>query len=156
MRKIISDNCQCSCGDTKFTVSAPAIARFYCHCNICQAFNNAPFSDIVIYRKKDVFLADKSTVEFSTYKAPPAVQRGKCKTCAKPAIEFFTLWPIPALVFIPAGVIAKNVQLPDSAGHLFYNRRHQDHIDNLPKHSGYMKSQLSLTQRIFKNILFRQ
>jgi hypothetical protein len=153
MSKIVSDNCQCRCGDTKFTVSAPAITRFYCHCTICQEFNNAPFSDVVIYRNKDVFLADESTVEFNTYKAPPAVQRGKCKTCDKPAIEFFTMRLLPALVFIPAEVIGKNIQLPDPACHLFYNRRHQDHIDKLPKHSGYLKSQLALTNHILKSML---
>jgi hypothetical protein len=94
-----------------------------------------------------------STIEFNTYKAPPALKRGKCKTCAKPAIEFLKLWTVPALVVVPAEIIGKEVEIPSPSCHLFYNRRHNDHNDNLPKYSGYLKSQLTLTHRILKTML---
>jgi hypothetical protein len=156
MDKIMGNNCQCSCGSTKFAISAPAIVRAYCHCTICQKFNNAPFADVVIYRKIDVLLEDKTRVEFNTYRPPPALQRGKCKTCGKPAIEFLNIPLLPSLVVIPTEVIGERVNIPKPSCHLFYNQRHQDHMDDLPKHSGYLKSQLGLTQRIVKNVLFKK
>ena len=151
--KMNNNNCQCSCGDTKFAISSPALTRAYCHCTICQQFNDAAFADVVIYKNKAISLVDKSTIEFNTYKAPPALARGKCKTCAQPVIEFLTLGPLIALVVVPAGVIGKEVEIPAPSCHLFYNQRHEDHNDNVPKYCGYLTSQLALTHRILKNII---
>jgi hypothetical protein len=149
-------NCQCSCGATTFYATAEPVIRLICHCLICQEFNQAAFSDVIIYRAKDITFEDKSTVEFNAYKAPPAVQRGKCKTCHKPAIEFFNIPLLPALVLVPVQVIASSTLLAGPSFHLFYNRRHQACHDDLPKHSGYFNSQSALTYQILKSLLFNK
>jgi hypothetical protein len=154
MSKIMNNNCQCCCGSTKFAISAPAITRAYCHCTVCQKFNDAPFADVVIYRKRDISLEDETKIEFNTYKAPPALQRGKCKSCGKPAIEFLNIPLFPGLVVVPVEVIGEDVKIPEPSCHLFYNQRHQNHIDGLPQHSGFLTSQLGLIYHIVKQLLF--
>lgn len=153
MNKISDNNCQCSCGDTTFTILAPALTRAYCHCTICQQFNDAAFADVVIYNSKAIALPKKSTVDFNTYKAPPALKRGKCKNCAKPVIEFLTLGALTLLAVVPAEVIGNKVEIPAPSCHLFYNQRHKDHNDYLPKYSGYLTSQLALTHRLLTTML---
>lgn len=130
--------------------------RAICHCTICQAFNQAPFADICVLKASDVDLPDNHTVDFRKYRKPPALQRGKCKTCDKPALEYFRMGPFPDFVFIPAGTFPQHADLPEPALHMFYNRRVGDIDDGLPKYNGYWPSHLATLGALIKAGLRRQ
>ena len=147
--------CHCQCGNTKFTVQGAPIVRVLCHCTICQEFNNAAFGDVTIFLSKDVQLHNKEQVSFQKYKAPPAVQRGKCVSCNKPAIEFLNLPLFPSLTIIPSANIAVGEFLPEPSAHIFYHRRVADISDSLPKYSGFMKSQLALCGKLLPGMFRR-
>ena len=138
--------CTCSCGATRFqTVGAP-LFRIFCHCTICQQFNNAPFADILVHRAADVALPPATAVSFDTYKPPPNVQRGRCATCGQPAIVVFAAPVLPRLVTILRPMFGSDAELPAPVAHLFYDRRVSDVDDPYPKHKGYFRSQIAFLQ----------
>ena len=106
----------CQCGNTRFTLKAKPLVRVLCHCTICQEFNDAAFGDVTIFLAKDVDIDDVNHIDFKTYKAPPAVQRGKCKTCHKPTVELFDVPFMPALTLIPSQQITDSDFLPAPTG----------------------------------------
>lgn len=40
---IVADNCSCPCQEARFSVNGRSLARFICHCRICQTLYQAPF-----------------------------------------------------------------------------------------------------------------
>ena len=140
--------CACPCGHAAFTVVGPPLFRIVCHCTICQRFNDAPFADVLIYDAAKVAAPAAGTVDFDTYKPPPNVQRGKCAQCGKPAIEQFRAPLFPALTMVPAAVHAAGSALPDPVAHIFYDTRVADVADSLPKHRGFLPSQLAFGRHL--------
>lgn len=47
---------RCSCGSFAFEVTGKPLFRAYCHCTICQKFNNADYSDVTVFYAKNVDL----------------------------------------------------------------------------------------------------
>ena len=146
-------NCQCSCGTVRFNVHGRPIVRFICHCTICQAFNQAPYADVTLYRAEDVAMPDPVLMEYKTYRSPPAVQRGKCIACRRPAVEFIHIFPMPKLIIVPGANIHDPALVPEPSLHIFYDRRVADIDDPLPKFNGYWKSQLALGHRVVASLL---
>lgn len=144
--------CQCSCGAVRIAVRSAPLFRVLCHCTICQSFNSKPFADVTVFRAKGVDLPKDNTVEFRTYRPPPAVQRGKCSTCGGAAIE---LAAMPKLVIIPSANFNDTAFLPAPAMHIFYDRRVADIDDHLPKYSGYWRSEMAFFGRLFASLLRR-
>ncbi len=141
---------QCECGHVQFEVKGKALLRAYCHCTICQEFNQASHADITLFRAKDVVMPEEGTVEYKTYTSPPLVHRGKCAVCHKPAIEYVALPLMPKLVVIPTANIRNSSQLPKSKMHIFYHSRIADVDDELPKYQGYLRSQLAFFGGLLK------
>ncbi len=135
-------DCSCTCGATTFRTRAAPRFRMLCHCTLCQRFNDAPFADVLIYRARDVEMPP-GTVEFTTLKPPPNVQRGKCASCGAPAIETFHAPLLPKLTMVPRAMHPAKAALPEPIAHFFYNTRIEDAADGLPKHQGYLASQLA-------------
>ena len=135
--------CRCSCGIATFSIVGPPLFRILCHCTICQRFNNADYADVVVYDAASVQLPPPGTVNFDTYKPPPNVQRGKCASCDKPAIELFKVPLFPKLTIVPFSVHGQNAQLPSPCAHIFYDKRVADMTDKWPKHRGFVSSQLA-------------
>lgn len=147
-------HCQCPCGTARFSVQQRPLLRFLCHCTICQRFNDAPFADVSVVLSRKVTPPPAGTVSFGTYRPPPAVQRGKCTQCDRPAIEFMRLPPIyPALTFVPSVNFVDDMVLPPPAMHTFYEKRQADADDELPKYQGYVRSQLAFTRRLYSALL---
>lgn len=144
---------QCPCGATTFAVHGGPIIRAICHCEICQAFNSAPYADIAVFLSKNVELPEGSPVAFRTYRPPPAVQRGKCTACDKPAIEFLRIPPLPGFTIIPSVNFREAAFLPEPSLHIFYHRRVADIDDGLPKYSGYWRSQSALASRLVMSLI---
>ena len=134
---------RCSCGHVKFDIRKAPLFRMLCHCTICQQFNDAPFADIVIYDAASVSRPEPGSVRYDTYTPPPNVQRGVCTECGEPAIEQFKLPLLPGLTLVPAAAHIDQTGLPEPLAHVFYDRRVEDADDSLPKHRGYISSQLA-------------
>ncbi len=141
--------CACACGATRFEATGEPLFRILCHCTICQRFNDAPFADVLVYRAQDVALPQTCSVNFDTYKPPPNVQRGKCASCGKPAVEVFSAPVLPKLVMIPRSVMQSNANLVQPMAHIFYDKRVSDAEDDLPRHEGYVRSQLAFLKHLW-------
>ena len=153
--KTIEQPCYCACKKTSFTLMNKPLMRVFCHCTICQAFNDAPFSDVTIFLSKDVTFDRDQDVNFKKYKSPPAANRGTCGTCHKPLIEFLDLPLFSSLAIIPSQNIEPSPYLPDACAHVFYHSRIRDIHDSLPKYSGLIRSQMLLTKKLVSGMLNR-
>lgn len=147
-------SCQCECGHVRYSVSGPALLRGFCHCTICQEFNQAPFADISLFKASNVDFPASETVQYKAYKKlPPAVQRGKCAACQGVAIERLKLPLMPEIVVVPSANVMEASILPEPALHIFYHRRVADVQDSLPKYEGFMTSQWAFSHRLLKALM---
>lgn len=144
--------CSCPCGETKFTVEKAPFARFYCHCEICQKLYDKAYSDVTVVRTKHVQL-DGELVNFKKYRLPPALDRGTCKACGKPAAGFLKGIPGLGLAFITADNFNDKSTLPKPLGHVFYHRKQKEVEDALPKISGYFSSELAVCKWVMPRLL---
>ncbi|RZO83357.1 MAG: hypothetical protein EVA65_14330 [Oceanococcus sp.] len=144
---------QCGCGQTRFRVHGAPLLRALCHCMICQEFNRAPFADIALYRGRDVDMPADGQVKFNAWRAPPAVQRGRCAACDNPAIEYLSMPLMPTLVIVPVANLPDELDLPAPSLHMFYHSRVADIDDGLPKYSGYWRSQLGFGRHLLPRMM---
>ena len=142
-------DCACSCGAASIKASGTPLFRVLCHCTICQRFNDAAFADVIVYRAKDVELPQAGVVNFDTYKPPPNVQRGKCASCGQPAVEVFAAPVLPKLVMVPRAMFGSAANPPPPLAHIFYDKRVSDAEDALPKHEGFVRSQLAFLKYLW-------
>ncbi len=133
----------CECGATRFNTHAEPLFRILCHCTICQRYNDAPYGDVLVFRAEDVSLPPEDAVRFETYKPPPNVQRGKCASCAQPAVETFILPLFPKLVMVPSPMFGADADLPEPKAHIYYDKRVSDVEDAYPKYHGLLQSQFA-------------
>lgn len=144
----MNQHSQCECGQTQVEVHGKPIIRAYCHCQNCQAFNQAPFADVAVFYADDVVMPAKELVEYKSYGgAVVAVPRGKCRQCGKAAIETMKIPGLKPMVLIPAANFSEPDFLPQPKLHMFYHRRVADISDDLPKYSGFLRSQLGFVWR---------
>ncbi len=145
----------CACGASRFQVRSRPFARFICHCTICQAYTGKPFSDVTVLRARDVELADRMPVAYRKHRLPPNIVRGVCTSCGNPVIEFGLAGPAK-LAFVPTANYADTSTLPAASLHMFYHRRVSDARDNLPKHSGYIASQLAVVGLLMRGLMAKE
>lgn len=141
----------CQCGACGFDVLATPKVRFLCHCTVCQSFTGRPFSDVTVVRAKDVTLVNEGGMSFAKHRPPPNINRGVCRVCLKPIVEYAGFEPLK-MMFIPAGNFEDQEMLPEPQMHIFYHRRLADHQDDLPKYSGYLPSQLAAVRLIVRGL----
>ena len=131
----------CRCGKARFSIVGRPLLRAYCHCLICQEFNESDYADVTVFYGKDVSLEDEGTVIFRAHQQPPLVKRGKCTSCGKPAVERLNIPLMPSMTIVPSYNFKDAAFLPEPRMHIFYHRRKADVADALPKHSGFLNSQ---------------
>lgn len=146
-------NGHCSCGKVKFKLHGEPLFRAFCHCTICQAYNQAPFADITLFRSRGVIMPQEGSVNFRSHKFPPIVQRGNCVSCGKAAIEYLQMFPLPKIIIVPSNNIDDKAFVPEASIHIFYDSRVTDIQDDLPKNSGYLKSQLAFGHTLMASLL---
>ncbi|WP_152223189.1 GFA family protein [Pseudomonas sp. SCB32] len=137
----------CECGACRFEVAAVPAARFVCHCRLCQAFTGKAFSDVTILRASGVEVIGAENIAFRKYRPPPNISRGLCRHCGKPAIEFGGFGPVK-IAFIPSSNFSRKDLLPPVVMHIFYHRRTSDALDDLPRYSGYLRSNLAVARLV--------
>lgn len=143
----------CSCHASQFTVTGKPLMRAYCHCTICQAFNQADYGDVTLFYAKDVVMENEEAIDFRVYQQPPMLKRGKCKHCGKPAIEKLSIPLMPKMMIIPSSNLNDASFLPEPALHIFYGSRKADMEDGLPKFNGYLSSQLQFSFMLIKAMI---
>ena len=149
-------NARCSCGKVSFEVIGPPLFRAYCHCSICREFNGADHADVTVFRADDVRGVDETGIDFKFYKRPPLVHRGTCRRCGGPAIEKARIPPTPRLLIVPSGNFGDDASLPVPSMHIFYGSRVADVDDGVPKHDGFVASQLAFGTSLIKGLIARR
>lgn len=148
---------RCSCGSVHFVTTARPMFRAYCHCTICQKFNDADYADVTVFYAKSVDSVDESKISFKVYQQPPLVQRGTCIQCDKPALEKIRL-PLPLmprLIVIPSSNFDDTERLPAPSMHIFYDKRVSDLEDGIKKYRGFVASQLGFGLGLMKGMISR-
>ena len=141
-------SCACPCATSKVVVPARPLARFVCHCMICQAVFKRPFADVTVHWAGKIALQDGHALHFKKYRLPPAVNRGFCTACDSPVVGLLRLAPFVQLAFVASVNYPDQSLLPPPNAHIFYHSRVADIDDGLPKHSGYWRSELAVAAMV--------
>ena len=143
----------CSCGNVAFDIAQKPLLRTYCHCTICQKFNNAPYADILIYDGKAIEAPIESSINYKSHKAHSPILRGKCSNCDDPILEKTVSGP--SLWIVPVSAYSNKADLPEPVAHIFYETRIADVDDNYPKHNGALKSYFVLGKHLLTAKIFK-
>ncbi len=147
--------CTCPCGETAFSVTGTPLARFNCHCTICQSVYQAPFADAFLMQIDEPFETVKGEIEFARKKASGGIDRGLCPHCHAPLYARFPQSYLSKLAFVTAARLPAGTNLPPVDRHIFYGTRVADVADDLPRYESGLMSNLSLTPAMIRGLLSR-
>lgn len=145
----VIQTCSCPCGQSSFGVTAAPSMRFFCHCKICQKLYKKAFADVTLLQWEHVNLADENAIIFGKYRSFPAINRGICRECNTPVMAYAGSGK-SRLAFIAADNYENKSVLPEPQLHIFYDSRAEAVDDALPKHKGYIRSQLAVMKLMGK------
>lgn len=145
----------CRCGEARVDVTGKPLLRIICHCTLCQRYHQAPQGDLAIFRARDVHLHDAAQIGFQQLRKPPAADRGTCRTCAQPIVEFMKVPLVPKLAFVSASLLAPHMELAAPAARVFYDSRVEDAQDAIPRFSGYLSSELVIARYLLPALVRR-
>jgi hypothetical protein len=140
----------CPCGHARFSLTAAPIARFYCHCLVCQRLYGAPYADVSVVPARHVHGPDRDTVAIGRHRPPPALARALCRHCGQPVLGTLGFAGLRLLTFVPSANLVDPGLLPPPTAHIFWNRRTSDHADALPRYSGYWRSELAVVATVLR------
>ncbi|MGB0921301.1 MAG: GFA family protein [Alphaproteobacteria bacterium] len=144
--------CVCPCGESDFAFSGRPLLRFNCHCTLCQEAYQAPFVDAVLWlTDKPVEVGSKKIV-FEQRRGPLSIDRGFCVDCAAPVFGKFRQKMLERVAFVSVRNMPQGFNAPPVDLHIFYETRQADVADGLPKHQGYLRSQLAFTRLMMKRM----
>ncbi|MGS0740400.1 GFA family protein [Glaciimonas sp. GG7] len=144
--------CACRCGASRFTVIGQPIGRAFCHCTLCQAQFKQPYTDLVAMWARSVVLPAQHGIVFKKHRLPPAARRGECPICHRAVLGLMTLGPLK-MAFISVQNFAPGTVLPEPGQHIFYHRRQNDVVDDLPKITGYWSSEAAILKMFLADML---
>lgn len=153
MEHFESQHCPCSCGKSVVIVKASPRMRYFCHCLTCQEACQCPFTDNTALRAEEVEIADESTIEFKKHLKNGVLDRGVCKYCHSPVVNFAQLLPGIKAAFVPGNHYPNQAALPRPDRHIFYHRRLRDVPDSLKKYSGAFLSQAVMIPTMMLSML---
>lgn len=142
----------CSCCSNTYMINHTPIARFICHCTICQEYTGKAYNDVTVLFKSDLSELDINKTRFRRWKLPPNINRGLCKRCHKPSVEKAMGG---ALMLVSTDNYPNVDALPDPAMHLFYDSRVEDIEDDLPKYTGFAQSQTMIVKALAQGVFQR-
>jgi hypothetical protein len=142
----------CPCGAARLRIAGKLLARFVCHCAICQHVYQAPRADVSAFWAGAIVVDTPATVTYRKYRAPPALQRGTCTHCGAPVAGFIRLAPWMRLAFVPSSNLSAMAALPRPGAHVFYHRRVAECAYDIPKHSGYWRSELAVLALVLTGV----
>jgi len=132
----------CRCGKVRMRLKRPPLARYYCHCMICQEVYGRPFGDATVAWRFALEIEDPALVVFRRQRSIPfSVRCGTCRFCAGPVVGYTALLPFLDLALLPAHTYRNPADVPAAVGHIFYDSRVGDVADDLPKYGGFLASE---------------
>lgn len=132
----------CGCGNIEFATEAKVIARFVCHCHLCQSYTHGPYNDEVFISLDKVNILHPLQLEFArNYGGRSPLKRSKCKQCGKPVISVLDM-TFKKFALVPSDSVPITLASKKIDCHGFYHRRVQDFDDAAPKFNGFLMSQL--------------
>jgi hypothetical protein len=137
--------CACPCRRAGVLLRELPLARFICHCRICQAVYRAPFADVTVLHRRSLRAGETHNVKFRKYRGPPALRRGTCRDCGSPVLA---LQALPRWAYVPAQNYPPDILLPAPALHIFYDSRSVDPADELPRYHGYLRSEVAVARLV--------
>ncbi|MEM1112246.1 MAG: GFA family protein [Pseudomonadota bacterium] len=140
-------SCQCPCGTSRFEINGEPIARFFCHCTICQAQYQAPYVDINLYKLNEVEIPHGLSLDFKQLKRFMAVDRGFCPSCQKPVMAKVGEGG-KGFGFVAVRNYSDPSNLPPPEMHVYYGTRVADVDDDLPKYANFLTSNYALIKRM--------
>jgi len=149
---MVSQDCACLCGASRFNIHGNPIGRFFCHCTICRKVYGKPFADVTYFWAESVTLPDNRTIEFHRHRSPPAMRRGTCTKCGNPVLSLLGFPRRLALAFVPSQNFPEAAEMPTAGAHIFYDRRVGDIADAVPKVSGYWASEAYVTRSLLAGL----
>jgi hypothetical protein len=76
-----------------------ALARFFCHCSICQRLNKVPYGDAVFLWRWHVSVEDPAQLTWKRYRwMPISLNRGTCRTCGTLILEHLAASPLSVVI----------------------------------------------------------
>lgn len=144
---------RCTCGSVDFYITEPAIFRVFCHCSLCQEYENAPFADVSVFYARSVTAFDDSKISYKCFKKPAVVQRGSCKQCNDAVLEKIGIPLMPKMIVVSSNNIQDTSLLLAPSMHMFYDKRVADIEDNLKKYKGFASSQLAFGAALIKGMV---
>ena len=143
-----NDIATCGCSKAEVIVKAMPSIRFRCHCTICQNVYASGFSDVIVFRRGQVKLADSDQIKWTRTKSVTPLRRGLCVHCNEPVLAHF----YGILAFIPARTLPE-MSLPRVSKDIYYDTRTSDVLDDVPKSSGLIAAYAGLTIPFLKVLL---
>lgn len=143
----------CGCQHVQFEVNCAPLFRAFCHCTICQEFNQADFADIIVVRTKNVTQPEIGRIKFKNYNRLPIINRGRCAKCSGVAIETLSIPSLPRITIIPLQTLVRSTGVPEPLFHMFYHRRVKDANDDLPKLTNYIQSQWRFSSAVLTALM---
>ncbi|WP_157956580.1 GFA family protein [Dyella sp. C11] len=150
---IVNQRSVCACGASGTHVHGVLLARFFCHCTICQSLYKRPWADVMVFRPGAITVSDPNRLAFRRYRSLPALNRGVCSACGSPVVALTPGPSASGLGFMPAGTFENPGELPPPTHHIFYDRRVADVDDALPKIHGYWRSELAVGSLVVRGLL---
>lgn len=149
----LSTEAACSCGESRVAISGRPLARFRCHCTICQDVYRAAFADVSVFWSSAASPKTPMAIRYRRYRPPPAIRRGTCSRCGQPIHALLLVLPFVQVAFIPTRTIQDASGLPEVEADIFYDSRRAD-VEGSPRtFSGYWASELAATRMILAGAL---
>jgi hypothetical protein len=142
----------CACGANHFSLVGQPVMRAVCHCHYCQAYNQAPYGDFLVYRASQLETEHVGSSVFKSYSGSKMVMRGSCTCCEKPILERASIPLFPKLLFVPATNHPEDSNLPVPALQMFTHRRVENPGDHIPAFSGYFGSEVPFVWKLMRSL----
>lgn len=146
--------CACKCGESRFTISGRPLLHFNCHCTICQQVSGKPFVDALLLEVDEAVEVTRGAPEAVRKRPIVGIDRLLCPACHGPVFgrfpHRFGMGWAENLVFVQVPNLPTRFNVPPVDMHIFYDTRQADVADKLPKHSGYLASQLAFMRHVLR------
>lgn len=108
---------RCQCGVVRYTIQAPAIELYHCHCSICRRSHGTIFATYATV-PRDKLVIERGADNLATYSSSAVVQRHFCRTCGCQLILDDQRWP-HLRWYTPGTCDGHPGHLPGSEKHIF-------------------------------------
>jgi len=128
---------RCQCGAVRYSVHAPAIELYHCHCSICRRSHGALFATYATV-PREALTVEQGAENLATFSSSPEVRRHHCRMCGCQLLLDDDRWP--ALKWYTPGTCdGAPGHPPESEKHIFVTSKVPWYriTDSLPQHDEF-------------------